>query len=174
MASGNVISDAITQISTDPSIQPLLPFLFVLAVIYGLLTIVGIFKKKDGRSMASVNFIIALVFAFFAAGYQPFVSFFFTEMGIILWAFLLIFFIAFVLEAIGLRGKKKIEKEKADIPIMMGGIVVLLLVSFGFSYLSEFNIPLLGTENFMILAGLVLLVFMLYYAYEFGRGGGGP
>lgn len=164
-------TNIITQITTDPTLQPFLPFFFVLAVVYGMLSIANIFKNnKTGGSMKSVNFIIALVFAFFAAGYQPFVSFFLANFGLVLWAFIIIFFIAFVLEAIGLRGKHRIEKGKEDVPIMMGGVIILLLATIGFSYMSEFDIPIVGTENFMMIVGIILLLLVFYYAYEFGRG----
>jgi len=154
----------IAQITMNPTIQPFLPFLFVLAIIYGLLSMVNVFKGKK-----SVNFIISLVFAFFAAGYQPFVNFFFAEFGLILWAFVIIFFIAFILEAIGLRGKKKIAPGKEDLPMVLGGILVLILVTVGFGYFSDFDIPIIGTENLLILIGVFLLLLMFYYAYEFGK-----
>lgn len=159
----------LTQITSDPAIQPLLPFLFVLAIVYGMLTITGIFKKKDGRPMNSVNFIIALVFAFFAAGYEPFVAFFLANFGVVLWAFVVLFFIAFILEVVGLR-RKKVPKGKEDVPIMMGGVIILLLATVGFAYISELEIPVVGTENFMVILGIVVLLLVLYYAYEFGRG----
>ena len=156
----NILSEMITQLSNDPALQPILPFVFVLAVVYGLLSMVDVFKKK------SVNFLIALVFAFFAAGYQPFVTSFFINLGIVLWGFLIIFTIAFLLEAIGIRGKK--AKRKPDVSVSIAGVVVLLLVTVGFAYMSEINIPIIGTENFMVILGLFLLFFMIYYAYEHG------
>jgi len=165
----NVFADMIAQVSSDPALQPILPFIFVLAVVYGMLSIVNIFKK-EGRPMNSVNFLIALVFAFFAAGYQPFVNIFFEEMGIVLWAFIILFFIGFILEAVGLR-RKKVPKGKEDVPIMMGGIIILMLATGGFAYISEMEIPVIGTTNFMIIIGLILLLTIFYYAYELGKGG---
>jgi|GEM_PF-588273 len=158
----------ITQLTLDPTLQPLLPFLFVLAVIYGMLTIANIFKTRSGGSMRSVNFIIALVFAFLAAGYQPFVSFFFANFGIILWAFIILFFIAFILEAIGLR-RKKVPPGKEHIPIFTVAIIILILAASGFAYISELEIPVIGTENFLIILGLILILILFYYAYEHGR-----
>ncbi|MCD6477417.1 MAG: hypothetical protein J7K87_00220 [Candidatus Aenigmarchaeota archaeon] len=157
----------VTQINSTPALQPFLPFFFVLAIVYGLLSMVNVFKGKK-----AVNFIISLVFAFFAAGYQPFVNMFFTEFGLILWSFVIIFFIAFILEAIGLRGKKKLaEPGKEDLPLIMGGILVLILATVGFGYLSNINIPVIGTENVLLLIGIFLLLLIFYYAYEFGKSG---
>lgn len=143
------------------SIQPFLPFFFVLAIVYGVLSVTNIFKKT------SVNMIIALVFAFFASGYPPFLNFFFNNFGYLLWSFIVIFFIAFFMEAIGLRGKDSSKKGK-DIGILIIGIAILLLITF-VGRVSEMNIPILGSENFLILIGLFLLVMIFYYAYLHGR-----
>lgn len=164
-------TNILTQITSDPALQPFLPFFFVLAVIFGTLSVANIFKRRDGRPMNSVNFMIALVFAFFAAGYQPFVNFFFLNFGLVVWAFVGIFFIAFILEAIGLRGRKKIPAGKENLPIMMITIFILLLATFGFTYISKIEIPVVGTENFMIILSIILLIAIFYYAYEHGRSG---
>ncbi len=163
-------ANIITQISTDPTLKPFLPFFFVLAIVFGLLSIANIFKNRQtGRTLNSVNLMIALVFAFFAAGYQTFVDLFFANFSIILWAFVILFFIAFALHALGLRGKDNITKGREDLPITLLGIVLLLLVTSGFAYISEIEIPILGTENFMILLALILIALMFFYAYELGR-----
>jgi len=150
------------QITQNSTLQPFLPFLFVLAVIYGLLSVTDVFKKK------SVNFIIALVFAFFAAGYEPFVSFFFMNFGIVLWAFVILFFIAFILEALGLR-KRKVPKGKENVPMIIATIIIIFLATYGFAYIKELEIPVIGTENFLVILGLVLLAIIFYYAYEYGH-----
>ena len=56
--------------------------------------------------------------------------------------------------------------------MVFGGIFVLILVTVGFSYFSNFDIPVIGTENLLILIGLFLLLIIFYYAYEFGKSGG--
>ena len=79
------------QITQNPALEPFLPFFFVLAIVFGLLQIIDVFNKK------SVNLIISLVFASFAAGYKPFIEFFFQYFGLVLWAFIILFFIAFII-----------------------------------------------------------------------------
>lgn len=152
-----------TQTLITPQFQPLLPFFFVLAIVYGLLNLVKIFDKN------SINLIIALVFGFFASSYPPFLYFFYRNFGFLLWTFIILFFIAFFLEALGLR-KKKVPEGKEHIPMMMGSIILILLVTMGFGIISKFEIPFLGTENFMVIVGLFLLGLIFYYAYELGGG----
>lgn len=150
------------EIAQNQAIQPYLPFFFILAVVFGLLEIVDVFKRK------SVNLIIALVFAFFAAGYEPFVTFFFEYFGLILWSFVGLFFIAFFFEALGMRKSQKVGTGRENIPIMVGGVVLLVLTTVGIQYLSEFRLPFLNNRNMLLLIGLVLLGIIFYYAYEYG------
>lgn len=156
---GNIL----TEVTSNSAFQPFLPFLFVIAVIYGLLSLVDVFKKK------SVNFIISLVFALFAAGYQPFVNFFFLNFGNVLWSFVILFFVAFIFKALGLTGKRKIPPGKENVPMVIATIIIIFLAAFGFAYIKELKIPVIGTENFLVVLGLVLLVIIFYYAYEYGN-----
>ena len=153
----------ITEVTRNPSLQPLLPFLFVLAVTYGLLSIVNVFKSKP------VNLIISLVFAFFAGGYASFVNFFFMNFGLILWTFVGLFFIAFIMEAVGLRGKKKVPKGKENLVMIIVTILIIFLAAAGFKYIEDFDVPVVGTDNFLIILGLILLLVIFYYAFEYGN-----
>lgn len=157
-------SNILVQVTENPALHPILPFLFVLAIVFGLLEVVDVFKKK------SVNVLLALVFAFFAAGYEPFVSFFFVNFGLILWGFVFLFFIAFIMEAIGMRGKKKVPPGKEHLPMVVVTIIILILGAAGFAYIKDLEIPVVGTDNFLMIIGLILLVVLFYYAYEYGRG----
>ena len=153
----------ITEVSQNPTLQPFLPFLFVLAIVYGLLSIVNIFKSKP------VNVVISLVFAFFAAGYSPFVNFFFLNFGLILWSFVILFFIAFIMEAIGLRGRKKVPHGKENLAMVIVTIIIILFAAAGFAFIEDLDVPYVGTDNFLMILGLVLLVVIIYYAYEAGH-----
>lgn len=157
------------QIFQNPQIQPFLPFFFTLAIVYGLLTLIGgrgegLFGKK------SVNFIISLVFAFFAAGYPPFVNFFFQYFGIILWFFIGAFFLAFFFEALGIgKGGEKIERGKENIPMIIAGLFIILLITVGIGFFENITIPYLNRRDFLLLVGLILLGIMVYFAYHHGR-----
>lgn len=149
-----------SEIVQNPSVQPYLPFFFVLATVFGLLEIVNVFKKKP------VNFIIALVFAFFAAGYEPFVKFFFQYFSIVLWSFVGLFFIAFFMEVFGLR-ESKVKKGEENVPVVMGGIILLLFITIGVHFLPELNISFLSKRDILLIAGLLLMGLMFFYAYRY-------
>ncbi len=155
------MSSPFTELIESPAVQPFLPFFFTLAVVYGLLSIIGDEEGLFGKD--SVNLIISLVFAFFAAGYQPFVDFFMNYFGFILWSFIGLFFLAFFRKAVG-AGKTD-SKQK----ILIVGIILLIAASFaglGMGYLGDVQIPILGPENFIVLVGIFLVLFLFYNAYE--------
>lgn len=156
------------EILENSQIQPFLPFFFTLAVVYGLLGLAGRGRKGGLFGKTSVNLIIALVFAFFAAGYRPFVVFFFDYFGLILWAFVGLFFIAFFLEAVGATGKK-VSRGSENLPMIIIGIFVLLLITAGVGYIEEVKIPYIESQDFLLIVGIVFLVIMIYFAYHFGH-----
>ncbi len=156
------MSSPFVQLLQDPTVQPFLPFFFTLAVVYGLLSIMG--EGDEGLfGKNSVNLIISLVFAFFAAGYSPFVNFFINYFGIILWSFIGLFFLAFFKKAISAGDANRQDK------IIIVGAVLLVGVSLaglGTGYIKDMDIPIIGSENFIVLIGLFLVMFVFYNAYK--------
>ncbi len=160
------MSSPFIEMMESPAVQPYLPFFFTLAVVYGLLTIIGD-ENKGLFKKSSVNLIIALVFAFFAAGWQPFVEFFFTYFGLILWAFIGIFFIAFFKKALGTGDAGNKDK------VIFSGIILLVFVSVFTilrAYFPRLEVPVLGTGNFLFLVGLFLILYMFYNAHKMNGG----
>lgn len=144
---------------------------FVFAAVYGILTTVG--RQRGGSGLfgnPAINALIGLVFAFFAAGNPAFVAFFETNFITLVWLFIGLFVLAFLLEAFGLRGLPAREKAKehAHMTIILGGLILLVLVSFGFGLLSDFEVPFIGTKNAIMLLGLLFIFQMFYYAYMGG------
>ncbi|MFP4115714.1 MAG: hypothetical protein ACLFTQ_00705 [Candidatus Aenigmatarchaeota archaeon] len=156
-----MVEELLGEVLIEGTAQPFLPFFFVLAVVFGLLEIVDVFKKN------SVNLIISLVFAFFAAGYTPFVEFFFQYFSYILWTFVVLFFIAFFREALGFK-RSKVKSGEENLLIMIAGLFLLLLVSVGTQYIPELDLPI-ARENLVIFMGTILLVFMFFYAFKFHK-----
>ncbi|MFP4046040.1 MAG: hypothetical protein ACLFS3_03195 [Candidatus Aenigmatarchaeota archaeon] len=154
------------ELLANPQIQPFLPFFFVLAVVFGLLSITGDEEGLFGKN--SVNLIISLVFAFFAAGYSPFVDFFFQYFGVILWIFIGLFFIAFFMQALGI--KKAQEQKNWKFAMAILGIVFLILITVGVSLIEEIDIPVLGTDNFLMVIFLLLALGGFFYAFKAGPG----
>lgn len=147
-----------TEILAEPAVRPFLPFFFTLAIVYGLLEITDIFDNK------AVNLIISVVFAFFAAGYSPFVAFFFNHFHLLLWVFIGLFFLAFFRKALTSGGETN-QTEK----MMIIGVIFLLALAFGtfgLQYFTGTEIPVIGYWNLVTLIGLVLVLFLFYNAYK--------
>jgi Na+-translocating ferredoxin:NAD+ oxidoreductase RnfD subunit len=131
------------------TLEILLPLLFVIAVVYGALETVGMFRNR------AVKTLIAVVLAFFAVS-----NAYFVEM---LYAFLpyaLIFVIAFF--AIGFAKKSFSGGERDNtMIIIIIGLVLLLLASFAKAGggLPQYN-------EFLWFFGIIALVAILYAAYK--------
>jgi hypothetical protein len=142
----------------------LIPFLFVLAIIFGVLRATRVFEGN-----VAVQMIIALALAYFAATYQPFVSTLFTYLPSITWFFIMMFFIVFILEVFGLRGRR--ERKEAQLNMIIYGVLLLLLFTIGIHLKIPTELPIIGSrENFFLLLGLLLIIAIFWYAYESEEG----
>jgi hypothetical protein len=142
--------------------QTLIPFLFVLAIVFGLLDIIKMF----GRNRA-VNFLIAFSIAFFSITNSGFVNLLWSQFGTITSFFIIMFFIAFVLEIFGLKDKK--DKAKDD-DIIIYGAILLILFSFGFVYSNLIpTIPYIGGgSNFIVLIAIIFILVIFWKAFKIG------
>ena len=122
-----------------------IPFLFVLALVFGVLELANPMKNR------AVNVIVAVAISFFAASYTPFTNMLWNYLPSITWFFIVMFLIVFVLEAFGLR-----KREKADYfqTMVVQGVVLLLLFTVGYNILQSFNIQIPyigGGENILFI-----------------------
>ncbi len=144
----------------------LIPFLFTLAIIFGSLRYAKIFGNNT-----AVQMIIALVLAYFASTYEPFVATLRAYFPSITWFFIAMFFIVFVLEVFGLKGGKDRDHE---LNMYIYGILLLLLFTIGISQarnLGIYEIPVLGAiENLAVLLGVIFIIGIFYFAYQSGKG----
>ena len=130
------------------STEFLIPFLFSLAIIYGLLEVIGIFRRNK-----AVNFIVAFCLSFFAMIYPGFVDFLWANFGLIAIFFIAMFFILFVSKIFGFGGR-----NSADVIIINGGILFILL---SVSYLHRDSLPyvnFIGSGENLILPRSYLLL----------------
>jgi len=141
----------------DPSVLNfLLPFLLMLAIVYGALQMGSPIKNKGA------NFIIALVFALFAATYQPAV-----EAINMLLPYAVVLFVAVFLLGFVWKGAKD---KKVDFTLLaiVAGLVAIFLASpmgqdlFGLAPVSG---PL-SADNLAAAAGLLFVLIMLVVAYK--------
>jgi len=144
-----------------PPEEFLMPFLFVLVDVFGVLQITRVFNK-------GVNFIIAIVLAFFAANNPVFISLFWSQLINVVIFFVVLFFLAFILEMFGLRGKGAQAKEG----LIIYGAILFVLLSIGFKYTETFpELPYIGGgENLMLLIAIVLILAVFWAAFKIGLG----
>ena len=132
-------------------------FLFVFAIVYGLLATARVMTQKN------INIVIALVFAFFAASYAPFVS---ALEGIIpiVAILLVIVFILVVLKRLFWTEKKE---ERDALPIVVS-LAAVLIVLWGFwdkvyAYFYRFGVD---PMNILWIIGIIVIVLIFYAVYS--------
>ncbi len=146
----------------DPSTTPVvLSFIFVFAVVFGLMTTVNPLKFPR-----SVNAVTVVAFAAFAAAYEPFVIFLQEIMPFAAALLVAVFFLIFLKKAF--EGK---EGQKRDLT-MHGIVMVLLLIVL--AAVSSRLVPYLpaGIDATAVLwaIGIVIILFIFYIAYKKGLG----
>lgn len=152
----------IFDISFLQSEQTLIPFLFVLAVIFGVLELTHVFRNRG------VNFIIALAISFFTITNTAFVTFLWSQFGNITTFFIIMFFIAFVLEVFGLRGPR--TPRAGGEGIVINGAILLLLLVFGFTHSDLLpSLPFIGGgSNLIVLFALIFILIIFWMAFKLG------
>jgi hypothetical protein len=140
--------------------QTLIPFIFVLAIIFGVLELTKIFRNRG------VNFLIALAIAFFTITNAAFVSMLWSYFGSITTFFIIMFFIAFVLEVFGIRK----GGHQPTSSIIIDGAILFVLLSIGFmnaSYIPE--LPFIGSgQNVIFLIAVILILVIFWAAFKIG------
>lgn len=145
--------------------QFFIPFLFVLAIVFGILELSKVF-----RGNRAVVAIISIVIAFFAASNAQFTSMLFQFLPSITSFFIIMFFIAFLMEMIGLGKGGKLREEGTETRVMVLGLVLVVFIAIGVDSISEILpfISFIGESNFLIIIGLVLLFMIFFAAYKIG------
>ncbi|MFC2143758.1 hypothetical protein ACFLQO_00120 [Candidatus Aenigmatarchaeota archaeon] len=146
----------------------MIPFLFVLAVVYGGLDFSGVFNKN------SVKGIISLAIALFALTYVPVLDFIYGILPYAVVLLIFLFFLAFLNNLVSGGGKTGGEKKPfKDWSLLMIVIVLVLLFmsSYGEDLVGEF-LPSMPIENLMYGVGLVLILLIFYAVYRNWSGNG--
>ncbi len=132
-----------------------IPFLFVLALVFGALETTKVFKNR------AVNAIISIALALFAASYRPFVSTLWNILPTMVWFFLIIFLIAFLAKAFKVGDER--ERTKS---LVIGGVVLLLFLTVGISMMP--SIPVIGTDNMLMIVGVLFMIMLIWIAAPHG------
>lgn len=149
----------------DISFQLLIPFLFVLAVIFGVLELASPIKN---RAVSTIIAVAIAAFSYFAGLY----TILWQYMPSVTWFFIIMFMIAFVLELFGLR-RRGISPEKHTENIIVGGIVLLVLFSIGWMAVEAIpiDIPFIGGgSNIILILGLIFILTIFWAAFRIGPG----
>jgi hypothetical protein len=143
--------------------QTFIPFLFVLALVFGVLEITHIFRNK------AINAVIALAMAFFTVSNSTFISLLWSQFGNITSFFIVMFFLSFILETFGLRGKNQIDRGEEG--IFINGAILAIVLGIGYAKASLLpEIPYIGSgTNLIILVSLVFIMVIFWTAFRIGR-----
>ena len=137
-------------------ISLMIPFLFMLAIVYGALDVSGVFKNRR------VNALIAVVFAFFTLTYSPAIEFVNSVMPFAIIFFVVFFFIGFMIKI----ARKGVEKDYTLLVIILG-LALMLFATQGSGLISSF---LPGFEeqanNIMVISAIVFIGVILLAAYR--------
>ncbi|MFQ6021041.1 MAG: hypothetical protein ACE5J4_03465 [Candidatus Aenigmatarchaeota archaeon] len=138
--------------------QFFITFLFTMAVVFGVLQLSRAFKSK------AVNIVVAIVIALFAASYTPFVTILWNYLPTITWFFVILFFIAFIMQLFGLREVKPGEDRTAT--MIVSGLILVVFITVGISFIPE--ISFIAPMDLLMLIGLVLMLIIFYAAFKSG------
>jgi len=141
--------------------QFLIPFLFVLAVVFGAVNASNVFRNRG------VNLLVSVALAFFAASNTSFISFLWSQFGSISIFFIAMFFIIFTLEAFGVR-KGQHGKDSSSDALIINGAILFLLFSIGYLYIGSFpSLPIIGGgQNLLLLLFIVFIIVIFWFAYK--------
>lgn len=138
----------------------LIPFLFVLAVVYGALDYSNVLRKH------SVKAIVSLAIAFFALTSQFVLDFINSILPYAVILFIIVFFLAFLTKLV--KGKGDGGKSEPRDWTLIAIIILLILIAiaaYGQDMLNAF-LPSMPAENFLYGVGIVLILLIFYAAYK--------
>lgn len=136
-----------------------LPWLFTLAIVYGVMLKVKLFDEKQ----QSLNGIIALVAAFFVVNYTPagfaLDSFFTQVFGVGILILTGIFVVLLLMGLVGLKGEDIFKAEN----IKGGGLAIILLIAFIIFLLFTIGGIKISADQLSIIAVMIFMVVALAY-----------
>ena len=146
----------IIDIAALQSSEFFIPFLFVMAVVFGVLEVTNVFRNRG------VNIVVALALSFFAASNSTFIGILWNYFGSIAVFFIAMFFITFVFEVFGLRRSGRGGSSDA---ILINGVILFVLLSIGYLYIDLIPaIPIVGGGQNLILFLAVVFILAIFCA----------
>lgn len=140
--------------------QFLIPFLFILAVVFGAVNAANVFRNRG------VNFLVSLALAFFAASNTSFIQFLWSQFGSISIFFIAMFFVIFVLEAFGVRKGQPGKPDGTD-ALVINGAILFVLLSIGYLYIPDLSLPIIGGgQNLLLFIFILFIILIFWFAYK--------
>ena len=140
-------------------IESLLPFFFVLAVVFGSLEVSKVFKNRG------VNGLISIVVAMFAIINPSVSAFIYMIMPYAIIVFVIFFFLGFVVKFFSSDEEGK-EKD-LTLPVIIAGLILIFLASFGGNLSKMFpSMGFLSSDNFIVIIVLVIVMIALFATYK--------
>jgi hypothetical protein len=139
-----------------------IPFLFVLAVVYGALEVSDIFKRKQ------VKLIISLSFAYVAMTTEYVAGFIMGVLPYAILAFIVLFFLGFALSFA--RGGKEGGGRDYTLIVIVLVLALIFMTSYGLDFLEGF-MPGFSSEEITTGAGLLVMAIIFYSVYRLWGGG---
>lgn len=155
------------------SLDFLIPFFFIFAIIYGALEVSGVFQNK------AVKAIIAVALGFFAISNAQVVSFIHQVLPYAAIFFVVVFFIGFIAKPFKRKKEGGEQPVKRD-PFLLLVVLGLLLIIFAqlgtpsSPFYPNISSTILGDETVLWGIGIVIVLFMFYYAWSQSREGAPP
>ena len=167
---------ALPFLSVDPALLSTgTSFLFVFAIVFGLLSFTKLFVQKDkegepkGKEPRMLYAIIAVVFAVVAVSYEPLVIFIQQILPPAIGLFIVVFFFAFLKE---IFRKKKDKQEKH--PLQTLAILAILLILLGAFWNDITRITgvaaFISPDNLFVLIGVIIIIMLFYVVSKVGEG----
>jgi uncharacterized membrane protein len=159
---------ALPFLSVDPALLSTgTSFLFVFAIVFGLLSFTKLFVQKDkegnpvGKEPRMLYAILALVFGIIAVSYEPLVAFIQQILPPAIGLFVIIFFFAFLKE---IFRKKRAKEEKHPLQTLAVLALLLIVLAAFWEDISRITgiASLVSPGNLFVLVGIAIIVMIFY------------
>ncbi len=150
----------------DPTILPYVAsFLFVYALIFGLMSYVKTGPKENRSTMFNkkVNALLALAIAAFAVMYEPLVEGLMTYLPIASIILIVLFFVMFLKNA--LDGKDD-KKPKNPFPTIVSLAILLVLLGISYTSLTPYIPTGIDPSNVFWALGILIAVLFFWMIYK--------
>lgn len=151
-----------TTIPFEMTAEFMIPFLFVFAVVFGVLSFTNVLKNN------AVNAVVSFTLAAFAATNTGVLAIITKFLPTAIGFFIVMFFLAFLFRLFGLKPDQRNTMEG----MVVGGGVLILLLTLGYYVFQTYSVefPVIGGgENLVFFFGMLLIISIFWGAMKIGE-----